>query len=375
MKIAIIGPDSFFKGGIAQYNTALASEFSNQGHELLFIGFKSMYPSFAFPSSSGNFSGNDFSAGKNISFHRILHWASPLSFLKAAKIINKFNPSLVVTHLWTWVLGFHTAFLLSKIKKGKIKVVVHNVACHENSKIHNLFSYLSIKAVLKHTNSVILQSEAEKSLLEKTIDFEIDTKVVLHPVYKQFSSSLSSFEARKELNLPVAGKTVLFFGISRPYKGSDIFAEAVSKLPELTGIVAGEVWSRSMKKKFRNMEKKCKNFYLFDEYLPEEKVSILFAAADAVVLPYHSVTGSGAAMAAVGSGKTVICSELPVFMDIFPVKCRFIFKPGDINELVEALNSFLSTDKLNCSAVFDSIAEENGWNVLASRLTEDVYSS
>ncbi len=375
MKVAIIGPDCSFKGGIAHYNSQLLREFSNQGHNLLFISFKSMYPSFAFPSSSGNLSGNSFKPEKNTCFQKLLHWASPLSFLKAAKIINEFNPSLVVTHLWTGALGFHTAFLLSKIKKGRIAVIIHNVACHEKTMIHNFLLSLSLKAVLKYSDSAILQSESEKSLLEKTADFKTDIKVVSHPVYKQFSSSLSSFEARRKLNLPEKGKIVLFFGISRYYKGSDLFAEAVSKTPELTGIIAGEVWSRSMRKKFRNMKKRYKNFYLFDGYLPEKKVSILFAAADALVLPYRSVTGSGVAMAAVGARKPVICSELPVFMDIFPPECRFAFKPGDTEGLIVALNSFLSKDKLNCRTVFDTIAEENGWNVLVNRIKEDVCIS
>ncbi|MFO7734924.1 MAG: hypothetical protein R6W70_01780, partial [bacterium] len=78
---------------------------------------------------------------------------------------------------------------------------------------------------------------------------------------------------------------------------------------------------------------------------------------------------------AVGARKPVICSELPVFMDIFPPECRFAFKPGDTEGLIAALNSFLSKDKLNCRTVFDTIAEENGWNVLVNRIKEDVCIS
>ena len=52
MKIGFIGPLAPFRGGVAHFNQFLVDGMKKNGHELIQISFKQLYPRFLFPPSA-----------------------------------------------------------------------------------------------------------------------------------------------------------------------------------------------------------------------------------------------------------------------------------------------------------------------------------
>ena len=52
------------------------------------------------------------------------------------------------------------------------------------------------------------------------------------------------------------------------------------------------------------------------ERIPDEEVAPLFAACDAVVLPFREVTTSGSALLAMSHGRAVLLPDLPAFREL-----------------------------------------------------------
>ena len=69
-KVIIVGPAFPFRGGIANFNTALAQAYQDRGDEVIIYSFTLQYPSFLFPGTNcpgtGAISGTgDFLTGQN----------------------------------------------------------------------------------------------------------------------------------------------------------------------------------------------------------------------------------------------------------------------------------------------------------------------
>ena len=98
--------------------------------------------------------------------------------------------------------------------------------------------------------------------------------------------------------------------------------------------------------------------------LSDAEFSDAVAASDAVLLPYHAVTGSGVLFAAWTQGAGVIASDLPFFremLDGHPLRGR-TFRAGDAADLASAISTYLALPANErhraIAAVVDSLAPE-----------------
>ena len=128
-------------------------------------------------------------------------------------------------------------------------------------------------------------------------------------------SSLDQATARARLDLPERGLILLFFGLVREYKGLETLLRALphvrQRLPHVRLIVAGEFWRD--KQMYLDLISELgldERVLLHDRYIPNEEVSSsIFAAADVLVAPYKSITGSAVLQVAAAFGLPVIGSN------------------------------------------------------------------
>lgn len=355
MKIILIGPDPFYKGGIAQYNHFLANEIIRQGHELLFIGFKKQYPAALYPSKTGDKT-NDIVGETLYKVKRLLTGTNLFSGVSAGLAAKKFAPDLVIIPWWTWIWFFHFSVLLALCGQCRKALIAHNVKPHEKSFINRLLS----RIMFRKAGHIFVQSKEEKGFLEN--DGFNNCSVLYHPVYPQFQPDIDRAEARKKLGLSPDDSIAFFFGIVRHYKGADIFAAACSQLPDIKCVIAGEIWDEKIKTELLDIAAKHKNIILISRYLSVEETKLWFSACDAVVLPYRSVTGSGAAMAAISARKPVVASDLPLFRDIFTDGIGIFFKNGDAADLRKKLATTVAAG-LNCDPYeFIKLEKKYSWH-------------
>jgi len=303
---------------------------------------------------------------------RILSWAHPLSWITAARRIETFNPDVTVIPWWTFFWYPWFAPLLRRLRRLPRVVIAHNTMDHEQSGIRGTISRRASSHIFKLADRVIVQSTDEEHHARKL--GARNTIVVHHPVYPQFSSSIPKDAARRYFGLSPDAKVALLFGAVRSYKGADLFAEAVASLPHITGIIAGEIWDRTLGEHLKKKATIAPNLLLLDRYFDDEEGRFLFAACDTVVLPYRSVTGSGAAMAALGAGKPIIAADLPLFRELFPSPVATFFAPGDSSALARAIATFFSLSPRNDNMLLSEslrgiILARFGWNRLVAAIT------
>lgn len=95
----------------------------------------------------------------------------------------------------------------------------------------------------------------------------------------------------------IKGHIILFFAFIREYKGLRYLIEALPEVflkVDLTLLIIGEFWKD--KDDYIHLMKNLgieDKIIIVVEYVPNEEVGFYFSAADLVVQPYVSATGSG----------------------------------------------------------------------------------
>jgi glycosyltransferase involved in cell wall biosynthesis len=133
---------------------------------------------------------------------------------------------------------------------------------------------------------------------------------------------------------------LLFFGIVRPYKGLDVLLQAMARAPaHVTLTVAGEFWggTEPTEKLIADLGL-CDRVTLRPGYLPATAIPALFAAADALVMPYREATASQNALLAFAHGVPVITTTAGALAEavrdgVDGLTCA----PDDAEDLLRAL--------------------------------------
>ena len=105
--------------------------------------------------------------------------------------------------------------------------------------------------------------------------------------------------------------------------------------------------------------------WLYPRVLTNAEFSDAVAASDAVVLPYHAVTGSAVLFAAWTLGAGVIASDLPFFREMLenrPLGGR-TFRLGDSAALASAIKAYLEVPvderRRGIAAIVDNLSPEH----------------
>jgi glycosyltransferase involved in cell wall biosynthesis len=125
--------------------------------------------------------------------------------------------------------------------------------------------------------------------------------------------TLPAREAAQQ-RLGVSGRVLLFFGYIRKYKGVDLLLQALAQVPTdlaVTVLLAGECYDP-----WEPYQTLIHRLGLTDRvrainrYIPEPEWPDLFAATDALVLPYRTASQSMSIALAYGFSKPVIVSRV-----------------------------------------------------------------
>lgn len=307
MRIVIIGPAHPLRGGIADFNHALAQELQQQGHTVSIVSFSLQYPKFLFP---GKTQYTNAPPPQNLAIYTKINSISPLNWLKTARWISKeLNPELVIARFWIPFLAPALGTILKMLgKKSKIHRIglCDNVLPHEK----RFFDKPLIRYFLKQCDTFVVMS---KQVLQDLRSFTDKPAVCTpHPIYNIYHPRIDKIEARKMLNIPEHEKILLFFGFIRKYKGLDILLEALTKVKnDVKLLLAGEFYGNEAYylQKIEQLGLKDK-VYLHTHFIPENKVHVYFSASDVVVQPYLSATQSGVSQVAYFFGKNMIVTDV-----------------------------------------------------------------
>jgi glycosyltransferase involved in cell wall biosynthesis len=102
---------------------------------------------------------------------------------------------------------------------------------------------------------------------------------------------------------PPEGRTLLFFGLIRDYKGLDVLLEALPEIPDASLVVAGDPVDPVP----RNMDARVEWQLRFIE---ADEIPALMTRAAAVVLPYRRLDSSGVLATAIGYRRPVVVTDV-----------------------------------------------------------------
>ena len=315
MTFYFVGPFYPLRGGIAQYIGILGQKLKEREHTVKVLSFIKQFPKFLFPGQTQEESSREYIS---LDSQQVFTPWNPLSWVRTFLQIKSEIPDAVIFKYWMpfFAPGFAAVCALTKwFTNVRILYILDNVIPHERRLGDKFFTRLAYKWV----DAFIVQSEVVRQDLQNWFpeSRRREVRYITHPIYDCYSDTgLSRDDALKALGIDPVKKSLLFFGLVRQYKGLDILLEAMSEVVEkLSGevhlTIAGEFYEseESYRRKINELSI-AQYVTIVNEYIPNEKVSLYFRAADLLVLPYRSATQSGVIQIAYHFGIPVISTNV-----------------------------------------------------------------
>jgi len=374
MRISLIGPTYPFRGGIAHYTTLLYAHLRKR-HEVDFFAFNRQYPKWLFPGTT------DIDPSKihigEAGAQRILDSMNPITWLTVARKILRSHYDLLIIPWWVsfWAPQFWTISILVKLlSKTRILFLCHNVIEHESRCLNKVLTHM----VLKNGDSFIVHSWEDRSHLLDIFP-EANVRKTVHPTYNIFN--LSDFDPQEvRQKIGIQGKVLLFFGFIRNYKGLKYLLEAMPKVLSevpVTLLVVGEFWKdKSYYLKLVEKLEITPHVIFVDKYVPNEDVGKYFSAADLVVQPYVSATGSGIIQIAFGFHKPVIASRVGCLPEVVEDgRTGYLVAPKSSNDIAEAIIRFFQNG--NADEFRNNVTRQNykfSWDRMVDVIEQIAFS-
>ncbi len=341
----MVGPGYPFRGGIAQYTTALYKSLQEQGHEPLLISFRRQYPAFLFPGKTQHDSSRD---GFISPAQALLDPLYPPSWIQAAERLIAHQPAAVIFQWWQPLFGPAYSSVIGRLKDRSNAAIIflcHNVYPHERLRVPGL-SLLERKLIgsaFKKAEAFLVHSE-KMSIQVRKFNSKAPIRRIYHPVYA-FYSQWDSPQERTDRT-----PSILFFGNIRKYKGLAVLLEAMALVRQSMDVrltVAGEFYVDAAP--YKRMAKDLKisdRIDWRDRYIANEEVPVLFRQSDLVVLPYLSATQSGVVPLAYHFDVPVITSDVGGLSEVvLDGRTGYLFPPGQAGPLAERILRFFREEK------------------------------
>ncbi len=329
MKICIVGPSDMFLSGVSYYTDLLVSNLKTR-IDVCSIFFRKIMPKIFFP-------------GKNHVGMRIFNnngcnmdYANPISWIKMFRFMRKEKPDVIILEWWSSSVA-HMQIMVAiaaKLIKARIIIEFHEVVDPLEYSIFPIKIYASFmgKLLVKLSDGCITHSSADRDAIKK--HYNVDSFIIPMGPFNRYRP-MDKKDAKKKLGIGDEF-VALFFGLIRTYKGLPVLLRAFDSVDGKL-IIAGEFWDRD-KITQDLISSLSDKIILFDEYIPDDMVSVLFSAADVVVLPYLRASQSGVGQIAIAFGKQIIASDIGGFRELSSkYDGVLLIKPGDITALRNAI--------------------------------------
>jgi D-inositol-3-phosphate glycosyltransferase len=306
MRFVLVGPSAPLRGGIAIDNDALAQALSQAGHTVTQISFSRLYPNLLFPGRSQY----DVMAGVVPSRAQLcIDSINPLSWWRTAHAIARLQPHLVTFQWWHPFFAPCYAAIMARLRRMSSTaprvLISHNTRPHEPLPGQDA----ALRLVARQCDGVIVHSRSEQDLMTAVAPGTV-VRLVDYPLLPTAHVLPARDAAQRRLD--VSGRVLLFFGYVRKYKGVDLLLQALAQVPAdlaVTLLVAGEFYDPQESYQTLIQELGLTDrVRIINRYIPEPEWPDLFAAADALVLPYRTASQSMSIALAYGFGKPVIVS-------------------------------------------------------------------
>src|SRR5688572_17804293 len=134
---------------------------------------------------------------ENLEIHTLINSVNPLNWMAVGKKIRSWKPDILVVRFWIPLMGPALGTILRQVRKNrhtKIICIADNVIPHEHRPGDKSFT----KYFLRSCHAFITMSEKVMEDLRK-FEKTKPAKLVQHPLYDNFGSSITKENARRVL--------------------------------------------------------------------------------------------------------------------------------------------------------------------------------
>ena len=399
--IICFGPGPKFKGGIAQYNTALARSLKDEGAQVTIVSWTQQYPAIIPREFVDKASRSDFLEGYDIPVQYLTNWNDPRTWSATAKAIAALNPDKVIIQWYNPTQGIPLNTIAKYLRKhttAEILFDLHFVAAKEQSSLDARLTRMA----LRHGNSFIVHAYRTAEELKALFDGEEFTLTLdgargessrlrvkpgvtepkrsilklYHPIYTLFKPDPSFDKEAWKAQHHLRKHVFLFFGFIRKYKGLhyciEAFAELAKQRDDVSLMIVGErFWQTVDQSKLSTKLKNAvfgtvKKLFLkkadderdydplamieklglkdrtlvVDRFIPNEEVPPYFQAADTIVLFYETATPSGVESLSYNFKLPAVATRVGHFPETITDGFNgYLAEPKNIADMVRVMNA------------------------------------
>jgi glycosyltransferase involved in cell wall biosynthesis len=378
VQVTVIGPTYPFRGGIAHYTTLLVRTLRTAGHQVDFLSFRRQYPQLLFP---GRTDRDPSRAVLQEPCEYLLDPFNPLTWQAAAARILRDRPDLVLVQWWVPFWAPLLAWLSGTIRRAggpPIVVLVHNLVPHDGgSRLDRLLTQLALRGA----DALCVHSRTDAAAAAA----RFPTRPIVQLRMPAFLPLLAQPAANgpdtaSQCGLPAADRRIelLLFGFIRPYKGLALLIESFAACAQRERLhlrIAGEFWRDHARiERLIRRHRLHGQITLLNRYIPNEELPALFAAVDALVLPYLSASQSAVVPLALAAGKPVVTTTVGGLPELVRDGVDgLLVPPGDRAALTAALSRI--ADRATLAGLQRAAAAQAGercddWPRMVGQLTE-----
>jgi glycosyltransferase involved in cell wall biosynthesis len=330
VRIALLDPPSYSPA----YDHHLASALAGRGHEV-----ELLTAPFAFgepPAADGYrrrelflpLSGRLLRRSPRSRFRFLVKGAEYVpSVVRLVRGVNELNPDVVHVQ-WVALPSYDLRWLVRLRRRRPLVLTAHNVVPHEGGvdPERRRRLYTAFDRIVVHTSSGA----------DELVRVGVAPEQIVRIPHGTFDAPpATSIE-------PPSGRTLLFFGLIRRYKGLDVLVRALRQIPDARLVVAGDPLDP-----VEPIQRLAQELGVAERidwrlgYLPQREVEMLMREAALTVFPYRSgESASGALATALGHGRPAVVTETLGEM-VSEHGAGAVVPPEDPAALAEAVNRLL----------------------------------
>jgi D-inositol-3-phosphate glycosyltransferase len=312
-------------------------------------------------------------------------------YARLLRYVSRVKPKIIHI-LWNNKFEYFDRTILMlylKLLGKRVVFTAHNVNKAKRDSEDSPLNRLTLRCQYRLADCTFAHTEKMKSEIMKEFGVKGSAVTVIpFGVYNVLpDTDLTPREAKQKLGIGMDERTILFFGRIVPYKGLEYLLAALGKAyarnPNYRLIIAGEPmkgYEHYMADMLQTIEHAPYRDRVIQKlvFIKDEETELYFKAADALALPYKDIFQSGVLFVGFTYGLPVIGADVGSFReDIIEGKTGYVFKPGDSDDLANAIEKYFESDlykelERNRKEIRDFVTARHSWDEVGE-ITRSVY--
>lgn len=414
-RIVCFGPGPMFKGGISNYNTALAKALDAlPDTEVHIVSWTQQYPAIIPRDFVDRSSKTSFLDGTQIQVKYITNYNNPATWRETVNYIASLQPDKVIFQWAIALQGLPMGRMARQLKKkttAEILFDVHVLVQKEASVLDKYFTKYGLEVADTHIVHAYKTAEELQATFPQ-LQFDLTEEgsrtrpegnkrnilKLYHPVYNLFQPDPNFDIAKAKEEMGLKEHVFLFFGFIRKYKGLHnvipAFAKVLETRDDVSLMIVGESFWKTLDTK--KLSTRIKNFlfgtakkiflrksddereyrplelldtlgirdkvFVVNRFVANEEVHQYFQVSDAILTYYLTATPSGVESLAYNFRMPVLATRVGHFPETIKEGFNgYMAEPEDIDSMAAQMLKFIDQpiDRQNVDAVAQEMSWEN----------------